>query len=106
KEVPFGHALTNSFLEATSARTAGFNSLDTSALQDSTYMLLILLMVIGAGPVSTGGGIKVTTFIVICLTVRSYLRNRDRIEVSRRSLPASAAVIALSLLLIYTVLVV
>src|SRR5699024_5522653 len=47
---------------ATTPRTAGFNTVDTSALNLSTLMLIFLLMWIGASPASTGGGIKTNTF--------------------------------------------
>lgn len=101
-----GNAFVNAAFEAVSARTAGFNSVDTSSLQNSTYLLLMLLMLIGTGPVSTGGGIKVTTLVVVCLAVRAYLGNRSNIEIGKRTLPASATVVSLSLLLVYASLVI
>ena len=47
-------------------------------------MLSILLMFIGAAPGSTGGGIKVTSFVVIIMTVVSVLKNRSETIVGRR----------------------
>ncbi|WP_317172338.1 potassium transporter TrkG, partial [Salinimicrobium oceani] len=51
-----------SFFGAATPRTAGFNSVDMSALNFSTLMIIFILMWIGASPGSTGGGIKTSTF--------------------------------------------
>ncbi|MFR5955273.1 MAG: potassium transporter TrkG [Odoribacter splanchnicus] len=39
-------------------RTAGFNTVDLTSLLPSTWFLTLLLMWIGASPLSTGGGDK------------------------------------------------
>lgn len=44
------------------SRTAGFNFRPTADLSPASQIFLILLMLIGAGPASTSGGVKVTTF--------------------------------------------
>ena len=46
----------------------------------------ILLMFIGAAPGSTGGGIKVTTLMVMIVTVVSYIRNKNDVELFRHKL--------------------
>jgi len=51
-------ALMNSVM----SRTAGFNYLFTANLSQASLIFMITLMLIGAGPASTSGGIKVTTF--------------------------------------------
>lgn len=106
KDFNVGYATLNAFFETTSARTAGFNSLEIGLLRDSTYMLMMLLMLIGAAPVSTGGGIKVTTAAVVFLSIRSFLRNRNSVEVYHRTLPSSSSVISLTLLFLYASLVI
>ena len=50
------------YFQAISTRTAGFNTVDISALSKPSLLLMMLLMFIGAGSASTGGGIKLTTF--------------------------------------------
>jgi trk system potassium uptake protein len=74
------------FFSAATPRSAGFNTVDTSALQLPTLMLVLLLMWIGASPGSTGGGIKTTTFAVALMNVVSVARGKDRIEVFRREI--------------------
>ncbi len=101
---PFGKIVT-AFFGAATPRTAGFNSVDTSALHFSTLMIVFLLMWIGASPASTGGGIKTSTFALASLNFFSLARGKDRIEVYRRevspiSIRRAFAIISLSLLVI------
>jgi trk system potassium uptake protein len=93
------------FFGAATPRSAGFNTVDTSALMLPTLMIVMLLMWIGAGPGSTGAGIKVTTFAVAVMNVVSISRGKDRIEVFGREISNSSvrrafAVILLSFLMI------
>jgi trk system potassium uptake protein TrkH len=76
------------FFQSVTFRTAGFNTVDFSALRDSTLMLAIFLMFIGAAPGSTGGGIKVTTIAMLFGTVFAIARGRSRVELFRRTIPA------------------
>lgn len=66
--------------EAATPRTAGFNSLDTSALYDSTSLFFMVLMVIGGGSMSTAGGIKVTTAAFLLLATIAFFRNTGRVR--------------------------
>ncbi|MGS2778290.1 TrkH family potassium uptake protein [Robertmurraya sp. GLU-23] len=75
-----------SYFQAVTPRTAGFNTLDIGSLTDPTIHLMILLMFVGAGSASTGGGIKLTTFLIIVLTVVTYLKGKKEIVVARRSI--------------------
>ena len=65
--------LTSAFSSVT-ARTAGFNTIDTAGLTTSSKMLTVLLMFIGGSPGSTAGGIKTTTIVVLLIYVWSNLR--------------------------------
>ncbi len=93
------------FFGATTPRTAGFNSINTSSLQFSTIMIIFLLMWIGASPASTGGGIKTSTFAIATLNFISLARGKNRIEVFRReiadiSIRRAFAIISLSLMVL------
>lgn len=94
-----------SLFGAATPRTAGFNSIDTSALNFSTIMIIFILMWIGASPGSTGGGIKTTTFALATLNFFSIARGKDRVELFKReisdlSLRRAFSIISLSLLVI------
>ena len=71
-------AVLASFFQAVSPRTAGFNSVDLTALSPMSQLVTILLMLVGAAPGSTGGGFKVTTLAVLFLAlVAIFLNRRD-----------------------------
>ena len=102
----FGKVITAMFGAAT-PRTAGFNTVDTSAINFSTLMLIFLLMWVGASPASTGGGIKTSTFAIATLNFWSLARGKSRIEIFRREIAditvrRSFAIISLSLVVIGT----
>lgn len=78
-----------SLFQSITPRTAGFNTVDTAALTDGGSVLTMLLMMIGAAPGSTGGGIKVTTIMVILLATISYIKNDDNINIFHRRLEGS-----------------
>ena len=71
-----GEKFTAALFQSVTTRTAGFCSVDIAGLHDVTKIIMMFLMFIGAGSGSTGGGIKVTTFAVIAMTVVSVIKNR------------------------------
>ncbi len=83
---PLGERLLKSLFVSVTARTAGFNTIDTGQLTNATLLIVILLMAIGASPGSTGGGIKTTTLATLYAVLRSRGRNRPRVELMERSL--------------------
>jgi trk system potassium uptake protein len=100
----FGKVVT-AFFGATTPRTAGFNTIDMTALASSTVLITILLMWIGAAPSSTGGGIKTTTFAIAIMNFVSLAKGKSRIELYRReiafvSIRRAFAIISLSLIVI------
>lgn len=68
-----GKILTCLFSSVT-ARTAGFNTVDSAALSDGSKLLTIILMFIGGSPGSTAGGVKTTTIVVLILYVVSNIK--------------------------------
>jgi trk system potassium uptake protein TrkH len=78
--------LSGLFLSVT-ARTAGFNTVDTAQLTGATLLMLLALMAIGASPGSTGGGIRTTTFATICALVMSHLSLRPKVQLFNRQIP-------------------
>ena len=69
-----GNKLVNALMQSTTMRTAGFNSVDLASMRQSSKLMSIILMFIGASPASTGGGVKTTTVAVLALTVWSVTR--------------------------------
>ena len=71
-------------------RTAGFNTVDYGRLANPTLFLAIILMAIGAGPGSTGGGFKVSTFMTLAVSSWSSFRGLPRANFARRTIPPTA----------------
>ena len=66
-----------SLFGSVTARTAGFNTVDTASLSPSGKIITTVLMFIGGSPGSTAGGIKTTTFITLLLFGFSYIRKNN-----------------------------
>jgi len=104
-EHTFWGKLVTSFFASVTARTAGFNTVDTASLSIPAILIVILLMWIGASPSSTGGGIKTSTFAIATLTIIRMARGKSRTEIfnreiSENSVNRSFTIIVLSIFVI------
>lgn len=88
------------WLQSVASRTAGFHSLDLAYLRDETTLILMLLMFIGGGSLSTASGIKVGTFVVLLAAAWSYIRGRREVVLLRRTVSPDVVQKSLALLLI------
>lgn len=107
KDLPIRGKLAVSFLGAVTPRTAGFNNVSMELLSAPTIVLTMFLMWIGASPLSTGGGIKTTTFTIAVKNIITTLQGKGNIEIFKRQLPPenvrrAHAIILLSILWIST----
>lgn len=79
-----GERLLASLFSSVTARTAGFNTVDTGALTGASKVLTMILMFIGGSPGSTAGGIKTTTFFVLAVNLFAGIRSGMGGSVFRR----------------------
>lgn len=86
RNMPFAERIWASFFQSVTARTAGFNTVDTGALTEGSKFVTILLMFVGGSPGSTAGGIKTTTLIVLLVCVRSNMRQEKGYNILDRRL--------------------
>ena len=75
-----------SWFQGVTTRTAGFNTIDVSAIHDSTALMFIALMLIGGGSTSTAGGIKVTTFLVLLMATVAFFKRHSSLHAFHRSI--------------------
>src|SRR3546814_2455607 len=73
-----GQALA-AWMQSVTSRTVGYVTLDITQLHDSSTLIIMLLMFIGGGSLSTASGIKVGTFIILLAAVYSYIRHRKEV---------------------------
>ena len=86
--------------QSVSTRTAGMNTIDLAACSPISKLLMSVLQFIGAAPGSTGGGVKVTTFAVLILTIRSVAQGRDDCVIGGRHIESKTVYRALTIIVI------
>lgn len=106
KDLGLLEKLNAAFFQSTNTRTAGFASVSIADENEFTKIISIVLMFVGGCPGSTAGGIKVTTFMVLIVTVLSTVRGRtDAVVLHHRFgsgiVYKSLAVIVLALVLVF-----
>src|SRR4030066_1953897 len=105
-----GASLSDGILESlfhsVSARTAGFNTVDVGKMAVDSIFVLIVLMVIGASPGSTGGGIKTTTFAIMMVALWSAVRGRQDSTIFRRRISVELVAKAFLLTTMVTIIII
>ena len=94
------------FFQSVTPRTAGFNTIDTSALTDASKLLTMIFMFIGGSPASTAGGIKTVTFGIVLFTIISQIRGKYDTEVFHRRIPKDNINRALTIMFIALILII
>lgn len=99
--MPVWAKLWNALFGSVTARTAGFDTVHYSLWSPEGLMITILLMMIGASPSSTGGGLKTTTFAVLLCSAWKELRQEQDVNLWGRKIPESTIRRALALAFMY-----
>ena len=73
----FGGKIVNSFFESVTLRTAGFTTFDQKNMSVASCVVAYVFMFIGGSPIGTAGGVKTTTFFLLIMNVRTYLKDQD-----------------------------
>ena len=104
--LPLPTRLLVSMFQSVTCRTAGFNTVNVGSLTNATLFVFILLMMVGAGPCSTGGGFKVSTLSTLVLRAWFTFWGTTRINIARRTLPDQVASRAVTTVLLFAVVIV
>ncbi len=87
-EMPPTQRLLAAFFQTmTASTTVGFNTVPIADLSNAVIVVLLALMVVGASPAGTGGGLKTTSLAVLVGLVRSTLKGRDDVRYFNRTVP-------------------
>lgn len=103
KGKPLEQKITASVFQSVTARTAGFSTVNIEDLKSPTLILLAGLMVIGASPLSTGGGMKTLAFAILLATIYSMMRHRANMEMFKRTIPRVIVDTAVSIAVLYVI---
>jgi len=96
----------NCIFQSITPRTAGFSAINPAEMTQESNFITIILMLIGAAPGSTGGGIKVTTVSVLILASIFFIMGRDDVQIMKNTVPQqmiykSICIFMLALLLLF-----
>ncbi len=101
-ELPVGERiLASSFQSMTAMTTVGFNTHPIEALGAAPLLVTLVLMVIGASPSGTGGGLKTTSISAAIGTVWASLRGQGDVTFLERRIPINRVLEAFTALVFY-----
>ncbi len=101
---PESRLLAAHFQVMSAMTTVGFNTVDVSVVSHPTVLVLLTLMVIGASPSGTGGGLKSTTFTALLAVLKANLRGEAEVRFWGRAVPTFRVRHAVSAATLYIVL--
>ncbi len=102
------HPLTQAMaalFQSVTTRTAGFATVNISALSPNSQILMIGLMLVGGSPGSTAGGMKTTTIVVLLLCLRAALRRDGELQCFDRRVDDSVLRNAVTIVTSYMLLI-
>lgn len=98
--MPVEDGIMNAFFHSVTLRTAGYDSIGSGNLHDSSKILSVIFMFIGASPASTGGGIKTTTMFLLIMLVYSIVMNREEVVAYKHRIPQQLILKAIAIVVI------
>lgn len=102
--LPIKQRILSSLFQSVTTRTAGFNTVDLTALQEPSIATMIVLMIIGGSPGSTAGGIKTTTVAVLIANSLATFGRKDSSHFFKRRIDNQVVKNASTILIMYLVL--
>jgi trk system potassium uptake protein TrkH len=100
RDYPWHLKITNAFFQSVTPRTAGFDTVPQNKLTVFSVLITILLMIIGASPGSTGGGIKTSSFAIILVAITARLKGSSSVEVFKRTVTNDSVIKAVSIFIL------
>ena len=103
RDTGFTGDLVYSFYQSMTTRNAGFNVVETSAISLPVLIIFLFLMFVGASSGSAGGGIRTSTFAVMCASVVATIQGKKRTELFKRSIPKDTVMKAYSIFIFFAI---
>jgi trk system potassium uptake protein TrkH len=97
--------IVNGLFQSVTPRTAGFDTVAQTAFSVPSLIIIILLMIIGASPGSTGGGIKTTSFAIIIMAIVARIKGSMGVDVFRRTVALESVIKAVSVFILAVMLI-
>lgn len=90
--------------QSVTARTAGYNTADLRSMSEVGKLIMITLMMIGASPGSTAGGIKTTTVAILVANALATFSSKENVNLFGRRVDNGVVRSAATVLMMYTML--
>lgn len=103
-DLPVGERLLSAFFQSVTPRTAGFNTVNLTAMTGASQAIMIVLMLIGGSPGSTAGGMKTTTFAVLIANSFAVFWRKENAEAFGRRIESGVIKNAATVLMMYVTL--
>lgn len=91
----------NALFSSITPRTAGFDTVALSTFSSAGISVVVLLMLVGASPGSTGGGFKTTTLAVLLVSTWNVIRGRPEVHLWNRRVPIRIILRSITLIVLY-----
>jgi Trk-type K+ transport system membrane component len=104
--LPTVDKIIDSIFASVMPRTAGFNSVDILGMLPGTWLVTDVLMFIGGASVSTSGGIKIGTAVVLFYIVYTEVRGETAVNIGNRRLPRSMQRQALTIVTVTSLVII
>ena len=104
RDAPWHGRILAALFYSVTCRTAGFDTVLTGTLTSVTLLFGILLMVVGASPGGTGGGVKTSTAGILACSAWSRIRGRNAAEFQGRTIPDSTVAKAVATVASFVIL--
>ena len=86
--------------------TVGFNNFDIGLIDVGGIFIMVILMIIGASPAGTGGGIKTTSISALIAVLLSVLKRRKHVTFFQKEIPAPNIYLAVSSAIFYSLILI
>jgi trk system potassium uptake protein len=105
KDATIQTAILSSIFQSVVSRTAGFSTVNIGSLTNSTILVIMILMFIGASPGSTGGGVKTTSFAILCVLIFNRFKSNENVNIANRTIPPELVDRTISIVLVSAILI-
>ena len=105
RDYPLGTKIVDAFFQSVTPRTAGFDTVPQGKLSLISVHVVILLMLIGASPGSTGGGIKTSSFAIIVMAIVARIKGSYDVDIFKRTVAMESVIKAVSIFILAIFLV-
>ena len=101
----YNSTIMNSLFMVVSSRSTGFSVVNLAAYTNVSKVVLIVLMFIGGGPISTSGGVRIVPFAIVIATIYGTLKGKKDTIIFWKKIPDSAVRKSFTVVMLFILLI-